>query len=130
MELQITQEVKEKIAAKRQTGDRIFLDFEDGDGPFAATGITCRLDLSFRLLLVAQDYPEEGLAVYDDTIETAIGAIRLKKSSEKYLEAETILAYNPTYNNIQLKGKSGVLADNVPIIRYDRQMAGGGKWGD
>ncbi len=41
------------------------LDFEDGVGPFPATEITCRLDIHFRLIIVPQSYPEEGLAIYD-----------------------------------------------------------------
>lgn len=125
MELIITEAAKTKIKNSLQSADeQIFLDFEDGDGPFAATGLSCRLDLSFRLIIVPPKYPADGLAVYDETVASPFGPIKLKKSSLQYLDDKTTLTVNDVYQNLQLKGASGILADNIPILRIDKKIAG------
>ncbi|WP_270789157.1 iron-sulfur cluster biosynthesis family protein [Enterococcus diestrammenae] len=117
MKLTIDEAAKKRIAQKMQPSDHIYLDFEDGAGPFAHSSLTCRLDLSFRVLLVAADYPNKGLEVYDEILETTLGPVKLKKSSEVYLDPETQLVIGDGLGALQLKGPSGVLADNIPIIR-------------
>lgn len=123
MILHLSKEVQKKLTDKKQAVDRLFLDFEDGEGPFAATAITCRLDVSFRFLLVAQGHSSDT-AIYDERLTTEIGEIYFKHSAEKYLEPEVEAVFNSAYGTIQLKGKSGVLADNVPIISVDQKFAG------
>ena len=125
MKLSIETDVVEYIRNKMQAGDLIYLDFEDGDGPFANTGLSCRLDLSFRILLTPADYPVKGLEVYDETLVTALGPIKMKKSSACYLEDETQLVENKAMHTLQLKGKSGILATNIPVLRIDKVIAGG-----
>ena len=123
MELTIDPKVVALIKKKRMPGDRMYLDFEDGDGPFANTGLSCRLDLSFRFIITPESYPATGLAVYNDSVETAVGPVRLKQSSEVYLDAKTRLVLGAT-GALQLKGASGILADNIPILRIEQQTAG------
>lgn len=125
LKLSIETEVVELIRSKMQAGDVVYLDFEDGDGPFANTGLSCRLDLSFRIILTPTDYPTKGLEVYDETLVTAVGPIKMKKSSELYLEEETRLVENKAMHTLQLKGNSGILANNIPILRIDKVIAGG-----
>lgn len=124
MELKVTEEVQEKLRESMSPGDRLYLDFEDGDGPFANTGLTCRLDLSFRLILTPENYPQAGLEIYDQQFDTEVGAIKVKTSTLQYLDSETILAYNGSYRSLQLRGTSGLIADNIPILRFDQQLAG------
>ena len=106
-----------KISEVKQEGDRIYLDFEDGVGP--ATAISCRLDISFRLILVPADYPEEGLSIYDTKLDTAIGTVWLKQGAAMYLEERTRLVVDPDYQRLQLTSDSGLLASNVQLLRMD-----------
>ncbi|WP_303754071.1 iron-sulfur cluster biosynthesis family protein [Enterococcus sp. S86.2] len=125
MKLSIDTEVVKLIRDKMQPGDLVYLDFEDGDGPFANTGLSCRLDLSFRIIITPADYPAVGLNVYNETLITDIGPLKIKKSSERYLEENTRLVVNQTLQTLQLKGDSGILANNIPILRIDKVIAGG-----
>ena len=113
-----------KISEVKQEGDRIYLDFEDGVGPFPATAISCRLDISFRLILVPADYPEEGLSIYDTKLDTAIGTVWLKQGAAMYLEERTRLVVDPDYQRLQLTSDSGLLASNVQLLRMDKKVAG------
>lgn len=122
MELVIAKELQEKILAKSQAGDRYLLDFEDGDGPFANSALTCRLDLSFRFIIIPKDYPEADLKAYDETLTTQMGPVKIKKSSEVYLDPHTEFVVGTT-GSYQLKGQSGVLADNIPILRIEEKLA-------
>lgn len=124
MELKVTAAVQQKLRESMQPGDRLYLDFEDGDGPFANTGLTCRLDLSFRLIITPGSYPQSGLEIYDRSFATAVGPIQAKASSLQYLDPQTTLAYNENYRSLQLRGASGLIADNIPILRFDQQLAG------
>ncbi|BCA86695.1 hypothetical protein EsVE80_22180 [Enterococcus saigonensis] len=125
MQLSIDTEVVALLRAKMQPGDVIYLDFEDGDGPFANTGLSCRLDLNFRLIITPINYLASGLDVYNETLVTAIGPLKIKKSSERYLEENTRLTVNKALQTLQLKGDSGILANNIPILRIDKVIAGG-----
>lgn len=126
MKLVIDEAAKQRITQKMQPGDQLFLDFEDGAGPFNHSSLTCRLDLSFRVILVAEDYPVAGLAVYDETLPTTLGPVKLKKSSEVYLDPETQLIISGL-GALQLKGPSGILADNIPILRMTSDLPDFGK---
>lgn len=123
MKLSIEPSVRTLIEKKLMPEDRMYLDFEDGDGPFANTGLSCRLDLSFRFIITPENYPAAGLEVYDETLATEVGAVKLKKSSEVYLDQETWLVLGST-GALQLRGASGILADNIPILRIQQQLAG------
>ncbi|WP_291293298.1 iron-sulfur cluster biosynthesis family protein [Enterococcus sp.] len=113
-----------KISEIKQAQDRIYLDFEDGVGPFSTTAISCRLDISFRLILVPADYPEEGLSIYDTKLETAVGTVWLKQGAAMYLEEQTRLVVDPAYQRLQLTADSGLLASNVQLLRMDKPVAG------
>jgi uncharacterized protein YqkB len=123
IKIDIDQAAITKISKVKQPGDRLYLDFEDGVGPFAATAISCRLDISFRLILVPADYPEEGLAVYDTKLETGVGVIWLKQGAEMYLEEQTRLVVEPTYQRLQLIADSGILASDVQLLRIEKKVA-------
>lgn len=124
MELNIEPAAIEKITPYVQPDDRLYLDFEDGVGPFPATEITCRLDIHFRLIIVPQSYPEEGLAIYDTPLTTPLGTIWLKQGAQVYLEEQTRLQVEPTYQRLQLVGNSGILANDVQLLRIEKQTAG------
>lgn len=118
--------VTEWLQPKLQTGDRLYFDFEDGVGPFANTEISCRLDLSFRLIVTGADYPSTGLEVYNIPVETAVGIFYIKETSLPYFEEENFLTFNPQ-NGLRLKGKSGIVADNIAFLRMEQSQATGQK---
>lgn len=113
-----------KISEVKQEGDRIYLDFEDGVGPFPATAISCRLDISFRLILVPADYPEEGLSIYDTKLDTAIGTVWLKQGAAMYLEERTRLVVDPDYQRLQLNVRCQQTAVTSQLLRMDKKVAG------
>lgn len=124
MELLMDEAVVKRLKTKLQPGDLLYLDFEDGDGPFANTGITCRLDLSFRIISTPQDYPETGLKIYSEKLTTPVGPMMTKKSALTYFEEPTTLAVDQATSTIQMKGPGGVIASNIPLLRIDQHLAG------
>jgi uncharacterized protein YqkB len=119
MKLQVTREAQEKMNAIRQEGDRILLDFEDAIGPFVEAGASCQLYPNFRVLFVPKEFPESELAVYDDRVETELGIVYIKSTSERYLDNETKISIEAAYQRMQLVSDSGVLAANVPMKRIE-----------
>lgn len=124
MKLLMDEAVIKRLSNKVPAGDLLYLDFEDGDGPFANTGITCRLDLSFRVISTPPNYPQTGLEIYRETLETPIGPMLTKTSSLRYFEEPTTLAVDQATGTIQLKGPGGVIASNIPLLRIDQHLAG------
>ena len=123
MQIILDERVSDWLQPKLQPGDRLYLDFEDGIGPFANTEISCRLDLSFRLIVTGENYPEKGLAVYNIPVETSVGVFHIKESSLPYFEEENFLTFSPQMA-LRLKGASGILADNIPLLRMSQEQAG------
>ncbi|EOT25601.1 iron-sulfur cluster biosynthesis family protein [Enterococcus saccharolyticus] len=119
MKLSLTKEAQEKINGIRQAGDRIVLDFEDAIGPFVESGASCQLYPNFRVLFVPKEFPEAELVDYDDHLTTELGTVYVKSTSERYLDQETRLSVEPTYQRVQLVSDSGVLAANVPMKRIE-----------
>jgi uncharacterized protein YqkB len=116
MELQITKAAQEVLEKKIQPDEQLILDIEDGDGPFAESMVTCQLDTAFRLLLVKKDTTAD-LQLYSEVVDTVLGPVRMKKSAEMYLDDPTILDLEPNYNSLRLKGKSGLLKNNLQVVR-------------
>ncbi|MBN2901058.1 MAG: iron-sulfur cluster biosynthesis family protein, partial [Limosilactobacillus mucosae] len=69
-------------------------------------------------------YPEEGLAIYDTPLTTPLGTIWLKQGAQVYLEEQTRMQVEPTYQRLQLVGNSGILANDVQLLRIEKQTAG------
>ncbi|GGI65018.1 MULTISPECIES: iron-sulfur cluster biosynthesis family protein [Enterococcus] len=117
MKLQITKEAQAVIEKQRQAGDRLLLDFEDAIGPFTEDAVSCQLYPNFRLLLVPQEFPENQLADYNDLLETQMGTVYMKKTSQMLLDKEVEIAIEPSYQRIQLRSNAGILAANLPLKR-------------
>ncbi|MBO0482115.1 iron-sulfur cluster biosynthesis family protein [Candidatus Enterococcus courvalinii] len=118
MELIVTKEAQNWLESHREEDEQILLDLENGDGPFADSRITCQLDTAFRLILIKKQSTAD-LSLYSILVDTPLGPIRIKKSAEMYLDDPTTLALEPTYQSLQLKGPSGLLKGNLPVVRKD-----------
>lgn len=117
MELVVEPAVIQKIQAKKQPQDLILLDNEDGEGPFVDYMVSCQLYGGFRLLLVDPALTKEVLAVYSIRFETAAGPILMKPSGNLFLDTCNRLLVEPTYQRIQLKSDSGIIASTVELSR-------------
>lgn len=115
MKLSITKEAQEQIKTVYQPEDYLILDFEDAVGPFVDSGASCQLYPNFRLLFVPGEFPRAELAVYDDQLETEMGKVYIKRTSERYLDQEVRFSLEKNYQRLQLSSASGVLVANVPM---------------
>lgn len=116
MELIVTKEAQNWLEKHREKDEQILLDLENGDGPFSDSRITCQLDTAFRLIFLKKESTAD-LSLYSILADTPLGPIRIKKSAEMYLDDPTTLALEPTYQSLQLKGPSGLLKGNLPVVR-------------
>ncbi len=119
MELHISKEAQDVIEKERQTGDWLLLDFEDAIGPFTESAVSCQLYPNFRLLLVPQAFPAEKLVDYDAKLETEMGTVLMKTTSQMLLDKKVEIVVEPSYKRIQLRSDSGILAANLPLKRIE-----------
>lgn len=124
MKLSITPAAQEQINKVYQPDDILVLDFEDGQGPFVDAGASCQLYPHFRLLFVPNHFSKEELSFYDDQLETELGTVYTKKSSEAFLDKEVRFSVEKSYQRLQLTSDSGVLAATVPLKRIELDEKG------
>lgn len=112
MFIHISKPLQEKLQSFTKQSAVVLLDLDDGAGKYSKLGV-CSLDTSFRLLIVNKDQDQSD---YDLTADSDIGSIKIKGYSEVYLDQELTLEYDDRLALIKLKGPSGVIDGNVPII--------------
>ena len=112
MFIQISDKLQEKLRMFIADSATILLDLDDGVGKYSKLGV-CSLDTSFRLLIVNKTQDQSD---YDLTVESDVGPIKIKGYSDVYLDQEMKLEYDDRLALIKLKGSSGVIDGNVPII--------------
>ena len=115
MELTLTETALTKLKELLGEKTAIYLDFIDGDSPGYEGAISCTLAVSFRLLFVDQEESTLSFDLYQTTIDSNLGVIKAKKSSERYLESKMVLDFNKTYFRYQLRADSGIIAENVVV---------------
>ncbi|MGX7030192.1 iron-sulfur cluster biosynthesis family protein [Vagococcus zengguangii] len=115
MRLTITEAVLEKLGEKITPDAALYLDFIDGDSPGYQGAISCTLAVAFRFLIVTEDKEQPAFDLYQTKLTSNVGEIGVKASSLRYLEDEMRLDFNPSTYRYQLKGDSGILADQVAI---------------
>ncbi|MGX7245626.1 iron-sulfur cluster biosynthesis family protein [Enterococcus quebecensis] len=112
MYLTVSDEAQVKLTPYIESKTVIILDLDDGVGKYSKMG-GCSLDTSFRLLILNQLQDKTD---FDLTLDSAIGAIYIKDYSKRYLDEEMILDVDLRLQVFKLKGTSGTLDGNVPIV--------------
>lgn len=111
MYLNITDAAKQKLDVYLAEDVQVLLDLNDGVGCYSATGCGCTPDFRILLLDKIQDMKD-----YQTQIESTIGDIFIKDHSKIYMDETMTLDFNSSLYAFQLKGPSGTLDMNVPII--------------
>lgn len=112
MYLHITENAQVKLEPFIEQNVIIILDLDDGVGKYSKMGV-CSIDTSFRLLLLDQFQDRED---YRIRLDATTGEIYIKDYSEMYLDEEMVLDVDPRFDLFSLRGPSGTLDGNVPIV--------------
>lgn len=116
MLLTVTEQAQNYIKKQKVENKKLVLDFIDGDSPNFGGAISCALGVSFRLLMMDEEMWSDYQKMYTESFLTEIGEIYYKKNSEIYLDSQNILDISTTYNQLMLKGESGVIAEPVRMV--------------
>ncbi|MBM7617181.1 uncharacterized protein YqkB [Weissella uvarum] len=111
MKLTFKDDAKQKIEQHMREDTKLVLDFDDGVGPFSDEA-TCTLDLAFHVVLAR---PDQLTHDFDDTIESNLGDVYVKKYSEAQMDENMTLSMDK-YLNLSLKGDGGTLDDHVILV--------------
>ncbi|GAW98800.1 iron-sulfur cluster biosynthesis family protein [Secundilactobacillus mixtipabuli] len=116
--LQMSQDVQERLKKHLlNDSDQLVLDFDDGVGAYSKVGV-CSLDVSFRFLIVNK----QGIdAVYDQTIASPLGDVRIKGYADNYVDEAPELYLNK-FGLITLKTAAGIIDTNVEILDHPEAM--------
>lgn len=116
--LQMSQDVQERLKKHLLNDtDQLVLDFDDGVGAYSKVGV-CSLDVSFRFLIVNK----QGIdAVYDQTIASPLGDVRIKGYADNYVDEAPELYLNK-FGLITLKTAAGIIDTNVEILDHPEAM--------
>lgn len=118
MKFEITEDAKQMIEKKIADGDKLFLDYENGDSVFTTKGYSCGMDYMFKMILLGKDSTDYDTSAYNIPLETSLGTVWISKSGEKYLENNIKLTFDPAYYSLKLSGDSGLIAGDVPVERH------------
>lgn len=116
--LQMSQDVQERLKKHLlNDSDQLVLDFDDGVGAYSKVGV-CSLDVSFRFLIVNK----QGIdVVYDQTIASPLGDVRIKGYADNYVDEAPELYLNK-FGLITLKTAAGIIDTNVEILDHPEAM--------
>ncbi|EPH95621.1 MULTISPECIES: iron-sulfur cluster biosynthesis family protein [unclassified Enterococcus] len=117
MKLEITEDAKQMIEKKLAEGDKIFLDYENGDSIFSSKGYSCGLDFVFKLILLGKESTGYDTSSYDIPLETSLGTVWINKSAEHYLDKNIKFSFDKSYYSLRLSGDSGLITGDVTIER-------------
>ncbi len=114
MYLSISQIIQEKIAALRQSNERLVLNLNDGAGKYSDFCASCAADLYFDLIIVPQN---EDLAEYSSLLPSTLGSIYMKPYSLTYLDEQNSLKVTSMGTYALVGETSGVICQNVKLKR-------------
>lgn len=112
MKIIFTDDAKEILNKKLTTNQSILLDLDDGVGMFSKQGF-CSLNTSFRFLLV--DNKIDFLKDYKIKIDSNLGDIHVKESSDYFFEGDIRIKVKPNSNTLQMSSDSELIDGSVGI---------------
>lgn len=110
--------VQERLKQHMNPGDRLILDFDDGVGRYSKVGV-CSLDVSFRLLIVADDTLD---SVYDTTLDSPMGEIWIKGYAANFVDEAPKLSVNK-FGLITLTTATGTIDSNVAVLDHPQVVS-------
>ncbi|MGR3742428.1 iron-sulfur cluster biosynthesis family protein [Companilactobacillus sp. DQM5] len=112
MKVTFDNDAKKLIEQKTTENEVILIDLDDGVGMFSKVGM-CSLDTSFRVLLVDKNIDFEK--DYNVELESNIGPIFIKKSSDYYFKDDINFKVKKNTNTLQMSDTSEMLDGAVAI---------------
>lgn len=110
--------VQDRLKQHMNPSDHLILDFDDGVGRYSKVGV-CSLDVSFRLLIVADDTLD---SVYDTTLDSPLGKIWIKGYAANFVDEAPKLSLNK-FGLIALTTATGTVDSNVAVLDHPQVVA-------
>lgn len=112
MKITFTEDAKQILNKKLNTNQSILLDLDDGVGMFSKQGF-CSLNTSFRFLIV--DNKIDFLNDYKIKIDSNLGDIYVKESSDYFFEKDIRIKVKPNSNTLQMSNDLELIDGSVGI---------------
>lgn len=123
MQLTFTDAAKKRLTRFLKPGKKMLLDYDDGVGPFSATG-SCSMDNNFRLIFVdeADQYHD-----FDANFDSNLGPITYKGYTKPQLDEQMTVKFIPATFTMPLTTPHGLLTEDLEVIDWndDHHQPGG-----
>lgn len=115
MQLTFTDAAKKRLAHFLKPDKKMLLDYDDGVGPFSATG-SCSMDNNYRLIFVdsSDQYHD-----FDDHLDSNIGPISYKGYTKPQLDEQMTVKFNPNTFTMPLTTLHGLLTEDLEVIDWN-----------
>lgn len=112
MKLTFTEQAQQRLSRYVSSGQKMLLDYDDGVGPFSATG-SCSMDNNFKLIFVDQDKDYQD---FDASFDSNLGPIAYKGYTKPQLDDQMTVKFNPHTFTMPLTTPHGLLTEDLEIL--------------